>query len=53
MNNIYHILIENRTYLKASAHPKDSIYRPEEQKIWADLEADFLKRGKLYNFITR
>jgi len=45
-------LIENRTRLKASAHPKDSIYRPEEQKIWADVEADFFKKGEnvqLYN----
>jgi len=45
-------LIENRIRLKASAHPKDSIYRPKEQKIWADVEADFFKKGEnvqLYN----
>jgi hypothetical protein len=49
-------LIENRTYLKASAHSKDSIYPPEEQKISADVEADFFKKGEtvqLYNAITR
>jgi hypothetical protein len=45
-------LIENRTCLKASAHPKDSIYQLKEQKIWADVEADFFKKGEnvqLYN----